>query len=90
MDLQKRVIWLVQSSLTGAVYDAAVSLPEAKRRAVAHLEITPDDVKWIVLDSGYINGYSRSLDRVVVLIAPYHLAEFASLEEVLHYAEPGH
>lgn len=89
MNVERRLIWLIQSALTSAVYDAAVSLPEAKRRACDHLDLNPDDLKWIVLDSGHINGYSRPLDRVVVIIAPYHPAAIASLEEVLRYAEPG-
>jgi hypothetical protein len=86
VDLRRRIIWLVQSAMTTAVYDAAVSLPEAKRRACDHLGLNPDDIKWTVMESGHINGYSRPLDRVVVVIAPYHPAEITSLEEVLRYA----
>lgn len=86
MTLHRRIVWLIQSGITSAVYDAAVSLPEAKRRAGVHLELDPNSLKWAQLDSGHINGFSEAFERVVVVIVPYHLESVASLEDVLQHA----
>jgi len=80
-----RHIWLVQSFVTHAVYDCALSLPEAKERALPHVG-PAGELKWIVLDSGQVNGFSPSLERVVVVLVPCTTSPITTLEGVV---EPG-